>query len=114
MAAVRPLSPCGRGLGRGRGLSIDLNPLTRIASAMRSDLSHKGRGGTERVASVNSKPDQNWNSLFAVALAQEVLCEIAEHRPRQCGERQRARDVDGREAEPRGEQAVEDAFAEPL
>jgi 4-amino-4-deoxy-L-arabinose transferase-like glycosyltransferase len=53
-------------------------------------------------------------SLLAVALAQEVLGEVGERRPRQRGERQRAGHVDRGEAEPGGEQAVEHAFAEPL
>jgi hypothetical protein len=53
-------------------------------------------------------------SLFVVALAQQVLGEIAERGPRQCGERQRTGDVYGREPEPCGEESVENAFAEPL
>ena len=43
-----------------------------------------------------------------------VLGQIAERRARQRGERQRPRHVDGGEPEPRGQQPVENAFAEPL
>jgi hypothetical protein len=41
------------------------------------------------------------DSLLALALAQQVLREIGERGPRQCGERQRSGDVDGREPESR-------------
>jgi Dolichyl-phosphate-mannose-protein mannosyltransferase len=53
-------------------------------------------------------------SFLAVALAQEIFGEIGERGSWQGGERQRAGEVDGGEPEPRGQQAVEDAFAEPL
>jgi 4-amino-4-deoxy-L-arabinose transferase-like glycosyltransferase len=53
-------------------------------------------------------------SLLAVALAQQILGEIGERGARQRGERQRPRHVDGGEAQARGQQPVEHAFAEPL
>ena len=49
----------------------------------------------------NGRVDQN--SLLAVALAQQVLGEIAERGSWQCRERQRAGDVDRSEPEPRGQ-----------
>jgi hypothetical protein len=42
---------------RGYGLSIDLNPSPGSHLSMRSDLSHKGRGGLNpRTEAVQSKP----------------------------------------------------------
>jgi hypothetical protein len=41
------------------------------------------------------------DSLLGVALAQQVLRQIGERGPRQCGERQRSGDIDRREPEPR-------------
>src|ERR1700680_284183 len=54
------------------------------------------------------------NSLLTIPLAQQILGEVGERRARQRGEWQRAGDVDGGEAEPRREQSIEHAFAEPL
>ena len=51
---------------------------------------------------------------LSVAFAQQVLGEIGERGLGQCGERQRAGDVDGREPEPGGEQPIENAFAKTL
>ena len=54
------------------------------------------------------------SSLFAVALAQQILGNVCERRARQRGERHRARDVDRGEPETGREQSVEYAFAQPL
>ncbi len=51
---------------------------------------------------------------LSIALAQQVLGEIGKHGLGQCGERQRAGEVDGREPEPGGEQSIQNAFAKTL
>ena len=45
---------------------------------MRSDLSHKGRGDTERVANAVLNSISTRDSLLGVALAQQILREIGE------------------------------------
>src|SRR5437016_12111539 len=83
-----------------------------VCQSVNDDLRRSGILGTRlsRSMTVNYEPAQctqgEGNSLLAVALAQQLLGQIAERRPRQRGEGKRAGDVDGGEAEPRGEQAV--------
>ena len=71
-------------------------------------------GNELSVSAARDGLDGDTESLTGLGQASAPVAEIAERRAWQRGKGQRARHVDGGEAEPRGEQAVEDAFAQAL